>query len=288
MENNTGIAEIKKLYKKGRFKDVVRERWLFSGRSLPQELYPILIDSCIQSIFPYSRETTDALYYLHGKLKPNVKTSEKERIISSLIKVITDPLEKNRGYIIRNYAGKYDDHRIFEALIRVYRDAKDKYNKMAVVMALGEIGKREALPVLLDNFFAWYGNHTKSSIDFLNKYQIPKQIDTLAMFNWEIEAEDCDSLIKILFDYLDEAAPYKYDPQSYTKGYPEYITFDSLSANVAYILAIIYTSDKASLASKEKIRTGKNRSIQCIYADYMYDSFQYDQLRDYIKFENGF
>jgi len=175
----------------------------------------------------------------------------------------------------------YDDPRVFETLVMVYKRSGNR----DAALALGRMRKEEALPVLLDNYFFCREDPSIEQAYLLRKYPLPEPGDTKPP---EMDPSDRDMIVSILVKYLDEVETVKAHYADYLSSKIFPMSYDDILArDAAYILAILYASDKTPAYSRKEIEARKDRPISCVYADYMYDSFQYDDLQSYVRFRTN-
>jgi hypothetical protein len=257
------VAEIKSLYKEGNLRLTVRMLDVF--KRIPKELHEIAINVIIQTAGISSSYYKAGLKFLTWKRDSlPLNSMDRERLLSTFLDVVADPDRQDYEDGELRELSKIDDPRVFETLVKIYKNDKFPERKKEVIYALGRRGKEDALPILLDYIHRQNVDLLEAEISLLEKYPVSERTDLIHI----IDMGDRDKVAAKFIKYLQDKNEHN----------------DDLRTAIAHTLAILYESRTTSIKSKELIKASENLAICYGYDEYGDDPVGYIYLKEFVNF----
>ena len=258
------VTEFRNLYNAGNFRQAVIILDVF--KSVPEELHERAANAIIKlaDISPHSCYRTGLKFLSWKRDSLPLNSIDRERLLSTILDIATDPDVQHLEVGELWELAKIDDPRVFETLVRIYKNDNSLERKQEVVYGLGTTGKEAALPILLDYIYRKNADLSEEEINLLEKYPVLEKTDLIHTMN----IDDRDRVVTKFIKYLQDKHDYN----------------DVLRTAIAHTLAILYPSNITSIESKELIKASANVAICYGYDEHRDDPVGHIYLKEFVNF----
>jgi hypothetical protein len=258
------VAEFGRFYKAKNYQQAVYILDIF--KLVPKKLHHKATDAILKiaNISPHTCFQIGLKFLTWKKDALPLNLSDRERLLSTILEIATDPARQDSKPGELRGLANIDDPRVFDTLVAMYQSEKVQERKNEIVYGLGNRGKEDAFPILLDYIFRQRGDLAEADIKLLEKYPVSKHADSAPL----MDTDDRDTVVTKLIQYLQE------------KDHHE----DALRIAIAHMLAILYASSLTSAKSKGLIQASADIAICYGYDEYISGPVGYIYLKELVNF----
>lgn len=258
------VTEFRNLYDAGNFKKAVIILDVF--KSVPEELHERAANAIIKlaDISPDSCYRIGLKFLTWKRHSLPLNSIDRERLLSTILDIAADPDRQDLEVGELWELAKIDVPRVFETLVRIYKNDNFLERKKEVVYGLGTTAKEDALPILLDYIYRQNADLSEDEINLLEKYPVLERTDLMHI----MDMDDRDKVVTKFIKYLQDKHDYN----------------DERRTAIAHTLAILYPSNITSIKSKDLIKASANVAICYGYDEHRDDPVGYIYLNEFVNF----